>query len=89
MPEVRVAPEVLSWQALEGESMDTPHPVSVILCGVCGLPWELHQELAERRLGIAEEDEDSYLAFTDDQVTFQDCVHLLLMTHPGFPGRDV
>lgn len=83
MPEVWMAPEVLSWEALEDESM-TPHPVPVILCGVCGMPWELHQELAERRLGIpVEEDEDGYLAFTDDQVSLQECVQLLLMSHPG------
>ena len=90
MPEPRSSSEALSGESLEAElsaDQDTPYPMTEVLCAVCRLPWDLHRELAERRLGWVEEmGEDGVDSFTDDQVTLRDCVQLLLLANPGLPG---
>jgi hypothetical protein len=66
---------------------DEPCPVASVVCSVCGLLWDLHREMAERRLGYYDDDdEESPVLLDDDAVQLIDCVHLLLIANRGPAG---
>lgn len=66
--------------------MSRPYPEGILVCAICGQPWDKHIRVAYWRLSINEDDQMPTEQEVEEAVSYLDCIHLLTVANQGPPG---